>query len=157
MVDPFWKQPPNEHEQQLATAISSDRVCVPAKQMSTAEERRAAIMSSHNLIAELASPSSTDTAFVLAELGRLIETLSNKKHGEHSKQRKKTIDTEFKDVPAMEHISNPPVQQKQSQARKQPGAIGAPTTSSYKAAGARSSRERKQTMKAKELKALGRN
>ena len=56
-----------------------------------------------------------------------------------------------------EHIANPPIQQNQSQARKQPSAIGAPTTSSHKAAGARSSRERKQTMKAKEAKALGRS
>ena len=43
----------------------------------------------------------------------------------------------FKDAQGTEHISHPPVQPKQSQARKQPSAIGAPTTSSYKAAGAR--------------------
>jgi hypothetical protein len=85
----------------------------------------------------------------------IIDRLSIKQDGDDNGKRKKGI--EMKDVPAMEHIANPPVQQKQSQVRKQPSAIGAPTTSSYKAAGARSSRERKQTMKAKESKALGRS
>jgi len=40
-------------------------------------------------------------------------------------------------VPMKEYIANPPIKKKQSQARKQPQAIGAPTTSSYKAAGNR--------------------
>jgi len=63
----------------------------------------------------------------------------------HNGKWKKTIEKEANNIPVKEYISNPPVQQKQSQVRKQPSAIGAPTTSSYKAAGARSSRERKQS------------
>jgi hypothetical protein len=54
-----------------------------------------------------------------------------------------------------EYIANPPIKKKQSQARKQPQAIGAPTTVSYKAAGNRSRRERKELEKAKSAKALG--
>ena len=154
VVDPFWKQPPNEGKPQLTTTISSSRVCVPAKPMSTMEERSAAIMSSFQIVAQIASTSSSSTAIVLAELGGLIDRLSIKQDGKHNHKR---IEPEFKDVQAMEHVCNPPVHQKQSQARKQPSAIGAPTTSSYKAAGARSSPERKQTMKAKEPKALGRS
>jgi hypothetical protein len=123
--------------------------------MSTVEERSAAIMSSSEIVAQLASLSISSTTLVLAELGGIIDRLSIKQDGDDNGKRKKGI--EMKDVPAMEHIANPPVQQKQSQVRKQPSAIGAPTTSSYKAAGARSSRERKQTMKAKESKALGRS
>ena len=112
-------------------------------------------MSSSEIVAQLASLSISSTTLVLAELGSIIDRLSIKQGGDDNGKWKKGI--EMKDVPAMEHIANPPVQQKQSQVRKQPSAIGAPTTSSYKAAGVRSSRERKQTMKAKELKALGRN
>lgn len=162
LVDPFWKQPTSECEEQMATAISApssrdNRVCVPAKPMSTMEERSAAIMSSSEIVAQLASLSSSSTNLVLAELSAIIDRLSIKQDGDHDGKRKKIIGPEIKDVPAMEHIANPPVQQKQSQIRKQPSAIGAPTTSSYKAAGARSSRERKQTLKAKESKALGRS
>jgi hypothetical protein len=58
-------------------------------------------------------------------------------------------------VPGKEFISNPPVKKKQSQSRKQPHAIGAPTTSSYKAASNRSNRERKETERVKAAKALG--
>ncbi len=54
-----------------------------------------------------------------------------------------------------EFISNPPVKKKQSQSRKQPHAIGAPTTSSYKAASNRSNRERMETERVKAAKALG--
>ena len=109
----------------------------------------------YQIVAELASTSNSASSLVIAELDNLIDRLSVNQDEKHNGKRKKTIEKEANNVPVKEYISNPPVQQKQSQVRKQPSAIGAPTTSSYKAAGARSSRERKQSMKLKESKALG--
>jgi hypothetical protein len=124
--------------------------------MTTMEERSAAILSSFQIVVQLASTSNSATEIVLSELGGLINRLSTANSGKRNNKQKDNTETKHKDTQVVEHISNPPVQQKQSQARKQPSAIGAPTTSSYKAAGARSSRERKLTMKAKESKDLGR-
>ena len=115
------------------------------------------IMSRYQIVAELASTLSSATAIVIAEIDNLINRLSMNQHTKINRKQSKTIEEEGNNILEKEYISNPPVQQKQSQVRKQPSAIGAPTTSSYKAAGARSSRERKQSMKLKESKALGRN
>ena len=161
MVDPFWKQPTSEHERQLATIKSAPSsgncVCVPLKPMSTMEERSAAIMSRYQIVAELASTSNSATSLLIAELDNLIDRLSMNQNEKINGKLSKIIEKEANNILAKEYISNPPVQQKQSQVRKQPSAIGAPTTSSYKAAGARSPRERKQSMKLKESKALGRS
>jgi len=160
VVDSFWKsdQQVSCGQQQLTnTSITLfTRDHVPAEQRTTKEQRQIAIMSSCQTVAEIASTSIAATDIVLAEIGSLIDRLSIKQVGKHITTGGKTIEYEIKTVQAKEHVSNPPVQQKQTQVRKQPSAIGAPTTSSYKAAGARSVRERKMSEKARDLKALGR-
>lgn len=111
-------------------------------------------MSSMQVLAELASVSLSETASVAAQINTMIEN-------QRSTTKKVTEKSGCSDesnagqVPMKEYISNPPLKKKQSQARKQPMAIGAPTTTSYKAAGNRSQRERKQTEKATTARALG--
>lgn len=129
---------------------------LPAKKVSTKEERCIELVSSMQVLAEIASMSISATSRVGAQINIMIENeRSMRDNGNDVKQGGGIGGKETKLVPVKKYIANPLVKKKQTQARKQPHAIGAPTTSSYKAAGNRSQRERKETEKAKTAKALG--
>ena len=129
---------------------------LPANKVSTKEERFTELVSSMQVLAEIASMSISATSRVGAQINVMIENeRSMRDSGNDVKQGGGIGEKKTKSVPVKKYIANPLVKKKQTQARKQPHAIGAPTTSSYKAAGQRSQRERKETEKAKTAKALG--
>jgi len=156
VVDTFWIEQCSSAQPQPNTIPSSVR-SLPAKQASTKDERYAALMSRMQVLAQLASRTISGTTSATEDINNMIEELQRTKAEEgNAEAHCGGIDESNTGVvPMKEYIANPPIKKKQSQARKQPQAIGAPTTSSYKAAGNRSRRERKQSEKAKSAKALG--
>lgn len=156
VVDMFWIQQRNSTEKPQARTMPSIGQSLPAKQTLTKDERSAALMSSMQVLAGFASMSISGFERVSTEINVMIERESSiTKKGDEVKQAEGVGANNIGFAPVNEYISNPPVKKKQSQARKQPHAIGAPTTSSYKAAGNRSQRERKETEKVANAKALG--
>lgn len=135
-----------DHHQQSNNPVLSIVQPISTNRTSTKEQRLASLMSIFKVAAELASNSISATESATTEVTSMIARLQLSKGGERNSA---------KPVPSKEYISNPPIKQKQSQARKQPNAIGAPTTSSHKAAGNRAQRERTETERIKSAKALG--
>jgi hypothetical protein len=156
VVDKFWIEQCSSAQPQANTITSSVR-SLPAKQASTKDERYAALMSTMQVLAQLASRTISGTTSATEDINNMIEELQRTKAGEGNAEALcgGIDESNTGVVPMKEYIANPPIKKKQSQARKQPQAIGAPTTSSYKAAGNRSRRERKESEKAKSAKALG--
>ena len=114
-------------------------------------------MSIFQVAAVLAYVSISATESTTAEVNSIIAKLqlSKREGGKKIKKGGDTSKNNAKLVPMSEFIANPTIKQNQSQARKQPNAIGAPTTSSYKATCNRSKRERKEAERVKSAKALG--
>ena len=119
------------------------------KPHTTKEERLASMMSGFKAVAELASNSNSATSAVNENILSLFAKLSmNKVDSITNKSDDKVAST-------TNLVGNPQTKQRQNQNRKQPYAIGAPTTASNKAASRASARERKATEKAKSAAALG--
>ena len=159
-MDPFWTalRPSNVQKELSPPATISACIVIPKKPSTTKEQRRSSILSSCQVLAQLASQTVSETAQVVEIIDGLIKKISIE-HG-LGRESKSIINGREDQVSLQatttEHIANPPIQQNQSQARKQPSAIGAPTTSSHKAAGNQSKRMKKATEKARDAKALGR-
>jgi hypothetical protein len=158
-VNSFWIKESSNYKQS-STIIPSITRSIPAKQTSTKEQRFASLMSTFKIAAELASVSISATDSTTTEVNGIIAKLQlSKREGvkatKNSGDMRKSNTELVELVSGTEFIANPPVKKKQSQSRKQPHAIGAPTTSSHKAASARSNRERKETERVKAAKALG--
>ena len=150
-VDPFWLLPQKNDILQPFSADTMDPV-MPAetvKPHTTKEERLASMMSGFKAVAELASNSNSATSAVNENILSLFAKLSmNKVDSITNKSDDKVAST-------TNLVGNPQTKQRQNQNRKQPYAIGAPTTASNKAASRASARERKATEKAKSAAALG--
>lgn len=146
-----------DHHQQSNNPVLSIVRPISTNRTSTKEQRLASLMSIFKVAAELASNSISATESATTEVTSMIARLQLSKGGERNSANKggDIIKNKASPVPFKEYISNPPIKQKQSQARKQPNAIGAPTTSSHKAAGNRAQRERTETERIKSAKALG--
>ncbi len=158
-MDPFWTtlRPSNVQKELPPPATISACIDIPKKPSTTKEQRCSSILSKCQVLAQLAS----QTVYETEQVVEIIDGLIKKLLIEHSsgKESKSVIngreDQVSHQATTTQHIANPPIQQNQTQARKQPSAIGAPTTSSHKAAGYQSKRKKKATEKARDLKALG--
>jgi hypothetical protein len=158
-VTSFWVQESSKQHDQ-STIIRSISQSIPSKKTSTKEQRFASLISTFKVAAELASVSISATESTITEVNGIIAKLqlsmSEGLKGPKNGGRMCNSNTEPVELMSgTEFNANPPVKKKQSQSRKQPHAIGAPTTSSHKAASARSNRERKETERVKAAKALG--
>jgi hypothetical protein len=158
-VDQFWIAPQQTNMQKQLPPLTTTYACasIPTKPTTTKEQRHSSILSKCQVLAQLASQTVSETEEVVEIINGLVTKLSI--HHGLGKEYKSGIngrEDQNHRASTMELISNPPIQQKQNQARKQPSAIGAPTTSSHKAAGYQSKRIKKATEKARDAKALGR-
>jgi hypothetical protein len=135
VVDSFWAHQSSEHLQST-TIIPSIAQSILSKKTLSKEQRFSSLMSIFQVAAELASVSISATESTTAEVNGIVAKLqlSTRDGGKKTKKGGDTSKNNAKLVPMSDYIANPPIKRNQSQACKQPSAIGAPTTSSYKAA-----------------------
>ena len=124
------------------------------KPLETSAQRKAAMTSSFDVVAQVACVRKSNTEHVLSVVGKLMSTLQH--NDTDSGTGALSAGSGNNNYNVGDILPNPPLAKDQNQKRHEPHASGAPTTKANKRAANASNRKRKEAAKDKVAHALGR-